>query len=253
MSAKPYLSVVIPMFNEMANLNRGVLDQVADFLRTKKYKYEVIISDDGSTDGSSEFVDTFCSSHPQFVHFKNDHTGKAGAVTNGILQAKGDYRLFTDMDQSTPIEELDRLLPFVTDSGYSIAIGSRNSGDHNYPLSRLIMHEANIIFRKVAVGLIDINDTQCGFKLFNEKSAEAVFPRLKKLHKGFKTINGPAVIAGFDVELLFIANILGFKIKEVPVQWHYADSRRVSPVKDSLDAVSYLLRIRLNQLQGVYN
>src|SRR5688572_17108023 len=119
------LSVVIPSYNEIANLRKGTLDKVATFLERKKYDYEVIVVDDGSTDGSLEFVEKFTKENKNFKLIKNSHMGKAGAVTTGMLAAAGDYALFTDMDQATPIEEVEKLLEFVPD--YDIVIGSRSS------------------------------------------------------------------------------------------------------------------------------
>src|SRR3989344_647367 len=110
--SEAYLSVVIPSFDEMANLQKGILDKVEHFLGRKKYKYEVIISDDGSTDGSAEFVEKFVKESHNFRLLKNSHLGKAGAVTKGMLEARGKFRLFMDMDQATPIEEIDKLLPY---------------------------------------------------------------------------------------------------------------------------------------------
>src|SRR5690348_16084892 len=96
----------------MANLQKGVLDKVKSFLDKKKYSYEVLIVDDGSKDGSEEFVEKFVHSNKTFSLIKNPHLGKAGAVTTGMLTAKGSYVLFTDMDQATPIEEVDKLMPY---------------------------------------------------------------------------------------------------------------------------------------------
>src|SRR3989338_1742312 len=107
-----FLSVVIPSYDEMANLQKGVLDKVEHFLSKKQYSYEVIVVDDGSTDGSVDFVRRFSSNNPNFKLIENSHLGKAGAVTRGVLSAKGDYVLFSNMDQATPIEEIDKLLPY---------------------------------------------------------------------------------------------------------------------------------------------
>lgn len=235
----------------MANLQKGVLDKVEHFLQRQKYSYEVLVVDDGSNDGSQEFVEKFVKENNNFKLIKNPHTGKAGAVTTGMLKAEGEHRLFTDMDQATPIEELDNLLPYLTKE-FDIVIGSRNSHRKGAPLTRAIMAKGMIRMRTLIVGVKDIKDTQCGFKIFNEKSAEELFSKLQKFHHGFKEISGSAVKAGFDVELLFLAEKLKYKIKEVPVTWLYVESRRVSPVMDSINAVSDLIRIRLNDFSGKY-
>src|SRR5947209_5063199 len=106
------LSVVIPCYDEMANLQKGVLEKVKNFLDKKKFSFEVIVVDDGSTDGSVEFLKEFVKANRHFRLLQNAHFGKAGAVTKGMLEAKGERVLFTDMDQATPIEEIDKLLPF---------------------------------------------------------------------------------------------------------------------------------------------
>ncbi len=236
----------------MANLQKGVLDKVGHFLGKQKYQYEVIIVDDGSTDGSQEFLRKFVKDNNNFILLENSHTGKAGAVTAGMLKAQGDYRLFTDMDQATPIEELDKLSPFLKD--YDIVIGSRSSQRKGAPWTRALMGRGMIFLRRVIVGNIEgVTDTQCGFKIFSQKSSLNLFEKLKKFHHGFKTISGSAVKAGFDVELLFLAQKEGYKIKEVPVNWLYVESRRVSPVKDSLSAFTDLINIKVNAIKGKYN
>ncbi|MFH1186906.1 MAG: glycosyltransferase [Candidatus Levyibacteriota bacterium] len=246
-----FLSVIIPSYDEMANLRKGVLDKIDHFLKKQKYSYEVIIVDDGSMDGSKEFAEKFVKENLNFRLIKNQHMGKAGAVTSGILSAKGEYRLFTDMDQATPIEEIDDLLPYVKD--YDIVIGSRNSNRKGAPWTRFVMARGMIFLRTTIVGVYGIKDTQCGFKLFNKNSAEKLFTKLQNLHHGFKKISGSSVTAGFDVELLYLAQKMKYKIKEVPVSWLYVETRRVSPIKDSVDGLLDLIRIKRNSLKGKYN
>lgn len=248
---KIYLSVVIPSYNEMTNLRKGVLDRVEHFLKKQKYGYEVIVVDDGSDDGSIEYVERFIKENNKFKIIKNQHLGKAGAVTSGMLRAKGEYVLFTDMDQATPIEEVDSLLPFT--KKYDIVIGSRNSQRKGAPWTRLLMAKGMIILRSIVVGVRGINDTQCGFKLFRKEVSDDLFSKTKNLHSGYAKISGSSVKAGFDVELLYLALKTGYKIKEVPVEWLYVESRRVSPIKDSIEAVEDLLHIRINALLGKYN
>lgn len=246
-----YLSVVIPCYNEMANLQKGVLDKVKSFLDKKKIVYEVLVVDDGSTDGSIEFIRHFAKENKGFSLIENNHTGKAGAVTAGILAAKGDVRLFADMDQATPIEEVEKLLPFF-EKGYDVVIGSRMGQRKGSPLIRRFISKANVILRKILVGLTDISDTQCGFKAFTGEAAEKIFTTLAKTHHGFSHISGSSVTSGFDVELLFLAEKYKYRIKEVPVDWLYVETRRVNPITDSYDGVIALLQILLNRIKGVY-
>lgn len=243
-----YLSVVIPSYNEMVNLQKGVLDKVEHFLSRKKFSYEVIVVDDGSDDGSCEFVEQFVKENKMFRLIKNAHTGKAGAVTAGMLRATGEIVLFTDMDQATPIEEIDKFFPYFEQ--YDIVIGSRSSKRKGAPLSRLIMARGFMFLRTIILGLSGISDTQCGFKAFKREAAQTLFKRLKRW--GEVTMRGSMVGAGFDVELLFLAQKLGYKIKEVPVSWLYVETRRVSPIRDSIDGLISLFQIKINDLKGLY-
>ncbi len=248
---KIFLSVVIPSYNEMANLQKGVLDKVQHFLSNQKYSYEVIIVDDGSTDGSTEFVEKFVKDNSKFKLLKNNHTGKAGAVTKGVLSSSAEFILFTDMDQATPIEELDKVLSYF-DKGYDIVIGSRNSKRKGAPFTRLIMARGMITLRTILVGISGISDTQCGFKAFRNEVAKKLFRKISDINNGFGEISGSKVSAGFDVELLYLAQKMGYKIKEVPVSWLYVETRRVSPLRDSIDGLIDLIKIKMNALSGVY-
>lgn len=234
----------------MANLQKGVLDKVKSFLDKEKFSYEVLVVDDGSKDGSEEFVEKFVRDNKTFTLVKNPHLGKAGAVTTGMLKAKGEYVLFTDMDQATPIEEIDKLLPFFN-KGYDIVIGSRQ-GRKGAPWTRQLMAKGMMVLRTLIVGLKGIKDTQCGFKVFRNDAGKKIFQKMYDLHHGYRKVSGSSVAAGFDVETLILSQMMGYSIKEVPVEWLYVETRRVSPLKDSLDALSYLFKIRLNKMQGVY-
>lgn len=248
---KIFLSVVIPSYNEMANLQKGVLDKVKRYLDHQEYGYEVIVVDDGSTDGSREFVKKFVKNNKTFRLIENHHTGKAGAVTTGVLAASGEYVLFTDMDQATPIEEIKKMLPHLQ-KNIDIVIGSRKERK-GAPFSRKIMSQSAITLRKVLVGLPEIHDTQCGFKLFSHQSAQDIFKKVKKIHGGFKAIKGSAVTSGFDVEVLYLAQKANYAIKEVPVRWLYVETRRVNPINDSINGVKDLFKIRYNISKGIYN
>lgn len=236
----------------MANLQKGVLEKVKVFLDKEKFPYEVIVVDDGSTDGSVEFIKKFAAENTEFYLIQNPHMGKGGAVTTGMLKTKGKYVLFTDMDQATPIEEIDKILPYF-DEGYDIVIGSRSTTRKGAPFSRKVISYGSIVLRKAFVGLRGISDTQCGFKAFTNKAAKDLFQRMYDIHHGYQKIIGSAVTSGFDVELLYIAQKKGYKIKEVPVRWLYVETRRVSPIHDSIEGVFDLLRIRRNAIRGMYD
>ena len=182
----PFISVVVPCFDEMANLQKGVLDKIVNFLKKKKISFEIIVSDDGSTDGSIEFVKNFIKDNSDVSLLINPHLGKAGAVTIGMLKAKGNYVLFTDMDQATPIEEINKLLPFFSQN-YSVVIGSRADRRKGSPWIRLFMSRVWMIIRNLIIGL-GIEDTQCGFKMFTHDAAILCFSsyrpkRFKNLHE----------------------------------------------------------------------
>ncbi len=249
--SKIFLSVVIPSYNERANLQKGVLDKVEHYLSNQKYSWEVIVVDDGSTDGSVDFVEEFSKENPHFKLIKNNHLGKAGAVTRGMLEAVGEYILFTDTDQATPIEEINKLLPYFN-KGFDIVIGSRSSQRRGAPWTRLVMAKGMVILRTIIVGISGISDTQCGFKAFRHDVARKLFEKINKINKGFSEISGSRVSAGFDVELLYLAQKMGYKVKEVPVNWLYVETRRVSPLRDSLDGLVDLIKIKMNALSGVY-
>lgn len=247
---KFYLTVIIPCYNEERNIRLGALESVAHFLNKKDYAYEVIIVDDGSTDESLHLIYDFIRDHPSFRLVKKSHQGKAAAVTTGALEAKGEIILFTDLDQATPIHQLDVLLPFFQ-KGYDVVIGSRSGKRKGAPFFRLAMARGFMIVRNAILNL-GIEDTQCGFKAFTREAVKNIFPRLR-IYAAKKEISGSTVTAGFDVELLYIAQISGYKIKEVPVEWYYQETRHINPVKDSLDGLIDLLKIRINCIKGIYN
>lgn len=242
------LSVVIPSFNEEANLKAGSLEKVSAYLEDNYSDFEVIIVDDGSTDGSVEMIERFIAHKKSFRLIKNVHGGKAIAVMTGLLESKGDIGIFIDMDQATPISELEKInLKFLED--FDIVIGSRH-GREGAPFVRKLMAFVFSLFRNILLGL-PFSDTQCGFKAFNKKSIEAIFPDLLESWKKMKT-SGAAVNAGFDVETLFLAKKKGFKIAEVPVKWHHVGTERVQIFKDSFEAVKDVLRIKLNDINNKY-
>jgi dolichyl-phosphate beta-glucosyltransferase len=250
---KIYLSVVIPCYNEQENIKSGVLTEVYNFLKTQPYSWEVIVSDDGSTDKSMLLVERFAKSHKGFKALKNKHGGKPWAVWKGIESAKGKITLFTDMDQSTPISELEKLLPFF-DRGYKIVIGSRGLKRQGAPLARQAMSVGFRVVRGV-FALPGINDTQCGFKSFNTKVAREIFPKLQFFQDIDKEVKGWKVTA-FDVELLFIAQKWGYKIKEVVVDWKDRDlstGKMKNFSKESRQMAEEIIRVRINNLKGKYD
>lgn len=213
------LSVIIPCFNEEENLKRGVLSEVDSFLMKQKYDWEVLVCDDGSSDKSRQIVGNFIKEKKNFRLLELEHGGKPSAIYGGIKAAKGDILLFTDMDQSTPISEIDKLLPYF-EKKYDLVIGSRGLQRKNFPVIRKI---ASVFFRYLrgAFVLPKIVDTQCGFKAIRIGLAREIFPRLSYFQKS-KDRSGWSVSA-YDSEMLFIADKWGHNIKEVPVMWKDED------------------------------
>lgn len=245
----PYLSVIIPAYNEEQNIKKGSPQKVLSYLKKQKYSWEVIFVDDGSVDNTAGLLDKFTVKDKKLILVRNPHQGKAATVITGMMKARGKIILFTDMDQATPLEDVEKILPWF-ESGYDVVIGSR-SGRKGAPLVRKLMAWGFVVLRTLVLRL-PFKDTQTGFKAFTNNSAKEIFGKLKIFGRQGRIV-GAAVKAGFDLELLYIARKLGFKIKEVPVEWHYQGTMRVNPFKDSIDGLKDLLRIRWYALMGKYD
>jgi len=245
---KLFLSVVIPAYNEEDNVKNGALNQVNSYLSSQKYSWEVLVVDDGSKDKTVELAEKYAKDHAGFVVLKEPHRGKAGTLIAGMLHAGGGIVLFTDMDQATPIEEVEKLLPKFNE-GKDIVIGSR-SGREGAPFVRKLMAFGFSVLRAIILRL-PYKDTQCGFKAFTHDASSEIFKRMK-IFSDKKRAEGAAVNAGFDLELLYIARKLGMKVSEVPVEWHHQGTIRVDPIRDSISGLTDMLRVRLNALQGKY-
>lgn len=215
MTAPVSLSVVIPAFNEEQRLP-GTLATILPFLRSRGETFEVVVVDDGSRDRTAEVAG---QAGPEVRVLKNPgNRGKGYSVRNGMLNAQGAWRLMSDADLSTPIEELDRLKAALTD-GAEIAIASRAVSGANLEKRQSIMRETSGRFFNLLVRTLHlpgVKDTQCGFKLFSAAAARAAFTE--------STLDGFA----FDVEALVLARRAGFRITEVPVTWRNDEQSRVS-------------------------
>lgn len=256
---KMTLSVVIPSYNETENLKRGVLDDVNKYLQDQKYPWEVIVSDDGSPDELGRTIaKEFCEKHKGFRFLENEHAGKPFAIWSGIKAATGDVVLFADMDQSTPMKEVSKLLPFY-EKGFDVVIGSRGTQRKDATLFRKL---ASGIFREIrrAVLLRNIIDTQAGFKSCRLEVAKKIFPLLQVLRPSDEKVVGWKVTS-YDVEFLFAAQKHGYKIAEVEVEWAQRDlsmdvkksSDKGRFIKESLDMLKELWRVKTNDLRGYYN
>lgn len=242
------LSIIIPAYNESKNLRNGVLDQVNSYLLNQVYSYEVIIVDDGSKDETVKILKDLIKGYKNFKLIENPHGGKAITVMTGLIASMGEKALFTDMDQATPINQIEKIMPKFND-GYDIVIGQR-AGRKGAPLVRKLYALGFVILRNLMLGL-PVKDTQCGFKAFTREVINEIFPSLLIKWKNISAKNA-AVNAGFDSEMLFIARKRNFKIAEVPVEWHYVGSERVG-LMSALEAIKDMVRIRINDLFGKYD
>lgn len=249
---RPRLSVIIPNYNEKENISAGCLDLVDGYLSKSKIDYEVLISDDGSTDGSKELVRSYCRAHSNFRLLENAHAGKAAAINSGVKAAKGEIILFTDMDQSTPIDQIEKLFPYY-DEGYDVVFGSRGHARKDFAAHRLLMSFAFRVFRQIFL-LRHVSDTQCGFKSFKSHVAKEIFPMLSVVKRTKKTTGWN--VSAFDVELLFIAEKKGYKLREVDVDWADRDQstgKSRNYFKESIDMLKQIINVKTNDLKGLYS
>lgn len=248
------LTIVIPCFNELDNLQQNVLSKVRAYLLQQDYTWEVIISDDGSTDGSSTLVASQIANWDGFRVIRNQHRGKPSALSAGLVAANGELVLFTDMDQATPITELDKLMDQMG-PGVGVVIGSRGLFRKNFPWYRKLGSIAFMSIRKAFI-LPRINDTQCGFKLLKTSTAREAFGKLQ-IMRNSKEISGWRVTA-FDVELLHVLEKMGCTIKEVGVVWEDSGIGKkkrgvlLRYLRESGEMLEQIIRVKLNDLRGVY-
>lgn len=249
---KPLVTILIPNYNEIENVKGGVLNNVYSYLKSQSYAWEVLISDDGSTDSSIMLIKEFVSTHPGFRIIYNQHAGKPYALRSGITEAQGDYVLLTDMDQSTPISELAKLLPY-TKKGFEVVIGSRGAKRADTSIIRKFASVAFLLVRRLIL-LPEIKDTQCGFKLIQTKLAKTIFSQMRLFGRPNNAVGWK--VTAYDVELLHVAKKAGAKIKEVAVIWKNEDKsmgKSRNFVKESVEMLFEILRVRVNDMLGKYN
>ncbi len=230
------LSVVIPAYNEETRIQR-TLERTVEYLDTSPWKpYEILVVSDGSTDQTESIVKAFAQTHPQVKLLAyQPNRGKGYAVRYGILRAQGEWVLFSDADLATPIEELEKLAPYL-EGGYAVAIGSRPLRDSQLVVRQPFYREmAGRAFNKVVqlLAVRGIHDTQCGFKLFTRESAQAIFSLCRL--DGFS----------FDFEALYYARRLGYSIAEVPIRWMHQEGSKVRMLRDGLRMLRDLVWLRL--------
>jgi glycosyltransferase involved in cell wall biosynthesis len=234
------LSIIIPAHNEERRL-RETLPRVLQFLRTQKYASEVLVVENGSIDRTAPVVAELARSEPQLQLLREAQRGKGLAVRRGMLAARGAFRFMCDADLSMPIEQVSRFLPQQL-AEFDVAIGSREIPGAVRFDEPAFTHLRGRVFSnlvKLAV-LPGIEDTQCGFKCFTAAAAEDLF-RVQRLDG-----------LSFDVELLFIARLRGYRICEVPIDWIFHRETKVRMVRDTLQMLRDVLTLRRNLRAGYY-
>lgn len=238
-----YLSIVIPTYNEEERIGES-LKRIIAYLNNKPFRSEIIVVNDGSNDRTFDTAQTLLDGYEDFrIISRTKNRGKGYSVREGVLQAEGEIILFSDADLSTPVEESEKLIEWIQ-NGYDVAIGSRAVKGADIAIRQNWHREYmgkifNIFVQTLTIK--GLKDTQCGFKCFTRKTAQDIFTR--------QTISG----FGFDVEDMFIARKLGYRIKEVPVQWSNSPRSKVSILRDPLKMLLDLFKIRLNNILGRYN
>lgn len=243
---KPEISIVIPAFDEAGRLS-GPLEHIFDYLRSVNINAEVIVVDDGSKDGTADVAEKAFALQPKIstrVVRYEDNRGKGFAVRTGLAASQADIALFSDADLSTPIEEISKLVEPIKAGEFDLTFGSRALdrsliGAHQPWRREQGGKVMNLIIRKLS-GL-PFSDTQCGFKAFNMSKFR---PLLNVM-----TIDR----FGFDVEFLFVAQLHGLKLKEIPVRWNNVEGSKVDVFRDTSRMFTELLQIRKNDRQGLYD
>jgi dolichyl-phosphate beta-glucosyltransferase len=241
--AAVYLSVIIPAYNEAQRIGK-TLQTILAYLRQQPYPAEVIVVDDGSVDGTTDAVAPFCGGMPPVYLLHNGRNrGKGFSVRQGFTQARGAYLLFSDADLSTPIKEVDALLAALQEP-IEIAIGSRALPDSRVEVHQPWFRESmgrcfNLLVRALAVP--GIHDTQCGFKCFRREAALAICQHMTSER------------FGFDVEMLYAARKLGYRMREVPIVWRNSPQTRVRVLRDSMSMLRDLLRVRWHDICRRYD
>jgi dolichyl-phosphate beta-glucosyltransferase len=232
-------SVIIPAKNEASRLPR-TLERVADYFAGRGEDWELLVVDNGSRDDTPKLVEEFSRAHPQVRLLREPTPGKGAALRTGMLAAAGELILFSDADLSCPIEEEARLREAL-EKGYDVAIASRRMPGSQVEKSlRRKMMSALFNWAVQMLALPGIKDSQCGFKLFRRGAAQRLF--------GAGKVEGFA----FDVEILFLARRLGYKIREVPVRWRESEGTRVEALRDALRMLRDIVKFRLAWQRGEY-
>jgi len=237
---EPYLSIVIPAYNEEIRIV-PTIGAIASYVSDLGFPWELIVSDDGSKDKTAKLAEELGFANLRVLKAPQNE-GKGSAVRRGMLAARGKYVLFDDADNSTPIEEVNKLLHKLDKEGYDIAIGSRAAEGAQEAKKSLLRHILSGGLRWIVHNIfrIGVKDTQCGFKMFTRESVHRICSA--------QTILG----FSFDLEILYLASKFGYKIAEVPVTWIDAPGSKLDTRKEAQRFLRDLLKIKFNDLRGVY-
>lgn len=235
------ISLVIPVYNE-AKIIKDNITKIIDFLNKQKYKWEIVIVDDGSIDETIKIVDKFVNSKVRLVKLVKN-SGKGAALRAGVKNSKGEYVVFTDADLSVPITYLNPILDNLQ-MGYPVVIGSRRVEgaiiEKHQPFFRELAGRFHTRLAQVFTGA-KISDFTCGFKGFEAEAGKKIFS--KSLIDRWS----------YDDEILFLAQKFGFAIKEVPINWINRSDSRVTMGSAMITSFLDLFKIRLNYFNGKYN
>jgi dolichyl-phosphate beta-glucosyltransferase len=237
------LSVIFPAYNEEKRIPK-TLRLTYDYLKNQPYESEIVVINDGSKDNTAQAVQNLSREIPILRLIDNKkNKGKGGVVKQGMLEAKGEYRLFSDSDNSTSIDQVEGMWPYF-EQGFDVVIGSRDvlGAKLDPPQSffrKVIFGDSFKFLRKIIIGLWKIQDTQCGFKCFKAKPAKDVFSKAKK--QGFI----------FDVEVLLLTKKMGYKIKEMPVHW-INDTESKVKLKHVFNMFFDMVKLRKDLIFGRY-
>jgi len=245
-------SIVVPAYNEEDKIT-STLTQIVNFMRNFTESFEVLIVNDGSSDNTASKVLEYSKDNPEVVLIDNPHKGKGYAVWTGVMKARGELIYMADADLSAPIEDIKKFSNWVLEHGFDVVIGSREgigAKRVGEPFYRHVMGRVfNILVQAVAVP--GISDSQCGFKMFTKKAAKDIFGRMQVYGANTKNVKG-TYFGAWDVEVLYLARKLGYKIKQIPVTWVYVKSKKFNPVSNSAKMAFDVLKIRLNGIRGKY-
>lgn len=242
-SEQPRYSIIVPAYNERLRIGK-TLEQILAHLRQESWSAEIVVVDDGSRDETFQIVSGFATGNPQVRVIQNPgNQGKGYSVRNGMLNARGEVLLFTDADLSSPIAEATKLFAAL-DRGADVAIGSRwldpSLQFQRQPLKRRIMSRTFNLYLRLLLGF-SYRDTQCGFKAFTRRAAQAIFPRQRITRWGF------------DAEILYLAHRFHFNVAEVPVAWGHDERSTIHPWRDGMRMGRDALKVRWNALAGKYS